>query len=194
MLKRMRYRVIIAAMAAFLAVILMVAVLVNLINYRVVTRSLDETISAIYEFEAGNPPMPGPEMNNGQPGSGANPPGPGTQVPPDGPFRGSPDAEAGYMTRFFIARLDGEGNVMSTSLDFVASVDASGAKQLAEQVYSGKKDRGYIKEFRFAKEELRDTTVIIFLNSMRELRFMHTLRSLTIAVSVVSLLTCSLAV
>ena len=71
MLKRMRYRVIIAAMAAFLAVILMVAVLVNLINYRVVTRSLDETISAIYEFEAGNPPMPGPEMNNGQPGSGA---------------------------------------------------------------------------------------------------------------------------
>ncbi|WP_026513860.1 sensor histidine kinase [Butyrivibrio sp. LB2008] len=188
MLKRMRYRVIIAAMAAFLAVILMVAVLVNLINYRVVTRSLDETISAIYEFEAENPPMPGPEMNNGQPGSGANPPGPGTQAPPDGPFRGSPDAEAGYMTRFFIARLDGEGNVLSTSLDFVASVDASGAKQLAEQVYSGKKDRGYIKEFRFAKEELRDTTVIIFLNSMRELRFMHTLRSLTIAVSVVSLL------
>lgn len=188
MLKRMRYRVIIAAMAAFLAVILMVAVLVNLINYRVVTKSLDETISAIYEFEAGNPPMPGPEMNNGQPGTGANPPGPGAQAPPDGPFRGSPDAEAGYMTRFFIARLDGEGNVMSTSLDFVASVDASGAKQLAEQVYSGKKDRGYIKEFRFAKEELRDTTVIIFLNSMRELRFMHTLRSLTIAVSVVSLL------
>ncbi len=92
------------------------------------------------------------------------------------------------MTRFFIARLDGEGKVLSTSLDFVASVDASGAKQLAEQVYSGKKDRGYIKEFRFAKEELRDTTVIIFLNSMRELRFMHTLRSLTIAVSVVSLL------
>lgn len=188
MLKRMRYRVIIAAMAAFLAVILMVAVLVNLINYRVVTKSLDETISAIYEFEAENPPMPGPKMNNGQPGSGANPPGPGAQVPPDGPFRGSPDAEAGYMTRFFIARLDGEGKVLSTSLDFVASVDASGAKQLAEQVYSGKKDRGYIKEFRFAKEELRDTTVIIFLNSMRELRFMHTLRSLTIAVSVVSLL------
>jgi signal transduction histidine kinase len=77
---------------------------------------------------------------------------------------------------------------MSTSLDFVASVDASGAKQLAEQVYSGKKERGYIKEFRFGKAKLGDSTVIVFLNSMRELQFMHTLRSLTIAVSIVSLL------
>lgn len=196
MLKRMRYRVITAAMAAFLAVILMVAVLVNLINYSVVTKRLDETISFIYEFEAGNSPQmpgqPGPGNMPRQPGPERNPqepgPGPGPGEPPDGPFRGFPDAEAGYMTRFFIARLDQSGNIVSTSLDFVASVDASGAKQLAEQVYQGKKERGYIKEFRFAKEKLGDFTVIIFLNSMRELQFMQTLRTLTIAVSVVSLL------
>ena len=198
MLKRMRYRVIIAAMAAFLAVILMVAFLVNLINYTVVTKRLDETILAIQEFEAGKPPMPNPRMNNGQPGPDGNPPGPdgnppspdGTPpgAPPDGPFRDFPDAEAGYMTRFFVARLDSSGIVMSTSLDFVASVDASGAKQLAEQVYLDKKERGYIKEFRFGKAKLGGTTVIVFLNSMRELQFMHTLRTLTIAVSVVSLL------
>ncbi|SFU59664.1 sensor histidine kinase [Butyrivibrio sp. M55] len=190
MLKRMRYRVIIAAMAAFLAVILMVAFLVNLINYTVVTKRLDETIYYIQEFEAGNPQMP-PGMIPGQPGPEGNPPSPdGTPPgpPPDGPFQNSPDAEAGYMTRFFIARLDSSGIVMSTSLDFVASVDASGAKQLAEQVYSGKKERGYIKEFRFGKAKLGDSTVIVFLNSMRELQFMHTLRSLTIAVSIVSLL------
>ena len=198
MLKRMRYRVIIAAMAAFLAVILMVAFLVNLINYTVVTKRLDETILAIQEFEAGKPPMPDPGMNNGQPGPDGNPPGPdgnppspdGTPpgAPPDGPFRDFPDAEAGYMTRFFVARLDSSGIVMSTSLDFVASVDASGAKQLAEQVYLDKKERGYIKEFRFGKAKLGGTTVIVFLNSMRELQFMHTLGTLTIAVSVVSLL------
>ena len=191
MLKRMRYRVIIAAMAAFLAVILMVAFLVNLINYTVVTKRLDETILAIHEFEAGKPPVPNSGMNNGQPVPDGNPPSPDGNPPgppPDGPFRGSPDAEAGYMTRFFIARLDGNGNVMSTSLDFVASVDASGAKQLAEQVYLDKKERGYIKEFRFGKAKLGGTTVIVFLNSMRELQFMHTLRTLTIAVSVVSLL------
>ncbi|WP_051594160.1 hypothetical protein [Butyrivibrio sp. AE3003] len=104
MLKRMRYRVIIAAMAAFFAVILMVAFLVNLINYTVVTKRLDETILAIHEFEAGKSPVPDSGMNNGQPVPGGNPPSPDGNPPgppPDGPFRGSPDAEAGYMTRFF---------------------------------------------------------------------------------------------
>ena len=188
MLKRMRCRMIIAAMAAFLAVILMVAFLVNLINYRAVTKRLDETIMTIYEFEEKKPQPPNPGMNNGQPGGGDNQAVPGPQAPPDGPFRGSPDAEAGYMTRFFVARLDEDGNVMSTSLDFVASVDASGAKQLAEQVNLGKKDRGYIKEFRFRKIRSGDFTMIVFLNSMRELQFMRTLRSLTIVVSIESLL------
>ena len=60
MLKRMRCRMIIAAMAAFLAVILMVAFLVNLINYRAVTKRLDETIMTIYEFEEKKPQPPNP--------------------------------------------------------------------------------------------------------------------------------------
>ena len=76
MLTRLRWRFITAAMLAFFTVIFLVASLVNIVNYCVVTQRADETINYIMFFEAGG-------------------------RRPNRPFRALPDDESNYMTRFF---------------------------------------------------------------------------------------------
>ena len=52
MLKKMRWRLIAAAMAAFFAVIALIALLVNVVNFYVVTNNADRTLSSVLAFEA----------------------------------------------------------------------------------------------------------------------------------------------
>ena len=170
MLKKMRRRVILAAMLAFFAVILLVAVLVNAVNYAVITNRADQTLSFILASE---------ERKTDGSAEGS---------PPPGPFMALPDLEANYMTRFFVVRLDAEGNVLYVSTDYIASVDGSDAVLYAGQAMKNRADHGYIKEYRYVKEEIEDTTVLIFLNITREQQYMRSLRILTVAVSCGSLL------
>ena len=165
MLKQMRRRVIFAAMLAFLAVIALIAILVNVVNYYVVTRRLDQTIFSLANYEMYSPKETKPEF------------------PPKAPFRGLPDVEANYMMRFFVARFDKEGNVMSVSTDYVASIDETIAVEYAKQVLADKADQGYLKEYRYAKKATDDTTVLVFLNAGRELQFIKSLRILSLLVS-----------
>lgn len=135
MLKKMRWRLIFAAMLAFFAVIVLVAVLVNVVNYYNVTSRADETISYILGYEEGTPGAP-----NGD-------------TPPMVPFMALPDVESNYMTRFFIVRFDPSGEVISTSTDYVASVDESDAAVYAQKELKRKADRGYIKVLCFLRSD-----------------------------------------
>lgn len=170
MLKRMRWRLILAAMLAFFTVISLIAVLVNVVNHLEVTRSLDRTLSYISEYEARTPDDPK------------------VDAPPMEPFLALPDLEANYMTRFFVVRFDEADRAVSTSMDYIASVDREKAVQYANQALEKKSDRGYINDYRFTKRTVDGATVVIFLNAARELQSMRSLRMLTIAISCGSLL------
>ena len=163
MLTRLRWRFITAAMLAFFTVIFLVASLVNIVNYCVVTQRADETIDYIMFFEEG-------------------------RRRPNMPFRALPDEESNYMTRFFIVTVDSQNVILSTSMDYVASVDASEAVSYAKEVLAGNDDHGYIQGYRYAKTENDDKTVIVFLNTTRELQYMRSLLVLTLAVAGVSIL------
>ena len=165
MLKRMRWRLILAAMLAFFAVIFLVALLLNVVYYYSVTGRVDETISYIEDYEAGPPAEP--DMGN----------------PPGGPFMPLPDVEANYMTRFFIVRFDSEENVLSVSTDYVASVDENEAVQFARKVLVRGTERGYMKEYRYVRTDSADTVGVIFLNTSREQQDMKSLRNLTLVVA-----------
>ena len=120
MLKVMRRRVILAAMAAFTAVILMVGVLVNVVNYALNTSRADETLNAILSYESG-PDSGIPRKREGIP----VPPDGEAPAEPDGgmspkPFMGLPDQELNYMTRFFVVRIDESGNFTSVFTAFIA--------------------------------------------------------------------------
>lgn len=169
MIKKMRHRVILAAMLAFTFVIAVVAVLVNLVNYGEETRRIDETLSSIINFEAGS-------SEPGKPGG-----------PPPAPFMGLPDLEANYMTRFFIVRFDKDENVESVYTDYIASIDEKEATELAVKVLSKKTERGYIGLYRYMKVDEKGKLSVVFVNASREIRSMRSLRILSLVIALISL-------
>ncbi|SCW53314.1 Signal transduction histidine kinase [Ruminococcaceae bacterium YRB3002] len=177
MLKKMRWRVIGAAMLAFFLVILLVAGLVNIVNYCVVTDRADETIDYILEFETMR------HQNTGYGNGGMMP------RPDNGePFMGLPDEEENYMTRFFIVIVDSEDMVIATSMDYVATIDEAEAVSYTNEALSRHADRGYVHGYRYARYENNDTTLVVFLNAAREVQYMNSLLLMTLAISGGSLL------
>ena len=170
MLKKLRWRFILAAMLAFFAVITLIAVLVNVFTYAAITTRVDNSIESIINSDFRSPRDFKPE-----------PRGEGN------PFEGRPDMEAGYMMRFFIVRVDDTGDAAYISMDFIASVDEDSAAEYAEKALSKKSDKGYIGNYRYLKADSDDATVIIFLNASRELQIAKSLRDLSIVISVLSL-------
>lgn len=172
MIKKMRQRVILASMLAFFAVIALIGISVNVVNYCVVTKNADNTLEAILRNEENRNDifMPGnPEEN-----------------PPMQPFMGFQDPEANYMTRFFILRMDKRG-VSWMGLDYIAAINSFDAVEYGEKIIDKRADHGYIDDFRYIKSDNKDSAIIVFLNVSREKQSMKSLLLLTLIVSAVSL-------
>ena len=155
MLKKMRWRFIGAAMAAITSVILLLLCLVNLWNYRAVTVGQDKMLERLLSAE-----------NGGEKFSGG--------LPPIGqPDRFSPEVR--YMVRFFSVRFDREGTVKNINQDFIASVSEDDAIDFANTVLEQKNERGYKNGYRYLAQYSDEGTLIIFLNSERELETIQSL-------------------
>ena len=174
MIQKMRWRLTIAAMAAFLAIIVLVACLVNVVNYYNVTGRADDTIAFIMATEKRE--LKAADSGNVDPNR-----------PPRESFVEFPDVESNYMNRFFTVRFDKEGNIESSSTDSVASISETDAREYALKVYKKDSDSGYMDEYRYCMEKVDDSTIIVFLNVSREQQYMKSLRQLSVAVSIVSL-------
>ena len=170
MLKKLRWRFILAAMAAFFAVIVLIAALVNIFTYAAITTRVDNSIESIINSDFRTSRDFRPEPRGG-----------------DNPFGGRPDMESSYMMRFFVVRVDDSGNATYISMDFIASVDENSAAEYADKALSKSSDKGYIGNYRYLKAESDDATVIIFLNASRELQIARSLLELSIIISVLSL-------
>ena len=178
MLKKMRLRMIMSSMLSYLAVIIFIAVLVNVCDYFVTTRKVDQTLSYILSFEQR---IPDPVGRPGQqPGM--------NEAPPPGDFMEMPNIEENYMTRFFVVRFDSNEDVIFASTDYIASENETSAIELARRALDGGSEHGYMDEYRYVVEQNGDTTVVIFLNAGREIQYMKSLGSLSVGVAFVSLI------
>ena len=160
MLKKMRWHFILAAMLAVFIMLVAVLAGINVWNYHTTAERADQRIQEIYGFESGKVPgMENSEENASQP------------VPPDIFNRPDDhDPEAPYTTRFFIVRLDEEGNVTDVSTDFIASVTQTEAEEFARKVLNEKRQVGYYKNYRFQILAKKNDNIVIFLNTTMELR------------------------
>lgn len=163
---KIRYRVVTAAMIAFLTVIILISGLVNIVNYIVVTNRIDRTIDLILDYR----------------------PDPPREPAPDRPFRALPDEEANYMTRFFTVIVDNEENILYEDLEHIASVTEEKAADYASEALDKRFDRGYIQDYRYIRTTKDEVTVIVFLNCSRELQSIRTLLVLTAVISVSSII------
>lgn len=165
MLKKMRWRFIGAAMAAFTAVVLTLLCFVNLWNYHSVTDQQDEALLRLMETETQKMPF--------SPGRGA--------PPFDDWSHFSPEVQ--YSLRFFSVHYDTNGAVLQVNQDYIASISESDAETYADTVLKNGKAQGYESGYRYLVSTTEDETVVLFLNSERELQTMKSLLLITLAIA-----------
>ena len=170
MLKKMRWRFIGAAMAAFTAVVLTLLCVVNVWNYVSVTRQQDETLSRLMEVEDQKAPF---SPDRGKP-------------PFDDWAHFSPEVQ--YSLRFFSVHYAPDGTVLRVNQDFIASVSEADAERYAQAVLAGGKRSGYENGYRYLVSTSEMETVVLFLNSERELQTTRSLLWITLAIAGGSLL------
>lgn len=186
MLKKMRWRFVASAMAAITAVVLVLVGGMNLWNYHLTTQRQDHILSELMTRElsgedAEEPSAP-PETPEQPREQGRHP-----WARPNGPFEGR-SQEAWYMLRYFLVYCDDSGASTGTDREFIASVTAQEAAVWGEQVAAGRKDSGYLNGYRYLRQATEDGSVILFLNSERELQSMETPLLVSSVVALASLL------
>ena len=170
MLKKMRWRFIGSAMVAISAVVVVLLFVLNIGNYRNITRQQDEALDRLLKIESLDAPF--------SDGRGA--------PPFDDWMHFSPEVQ--YSLRFFSVHCTPGGEIQTINQDYVASVSETDAESYAHAALSSGKTRGYEGGYRYLVESGEDETVVLFLNSERELQSIRSLLFITLAVAGGSLL------
>ena len=188
MLKKMRWRFIGAAMAAFTAVVLSLLCFVNLWNYHSVTSQQDALLADLMKVELQGPQPEPPAGNRPSSDSAAADRQPGTEQP-DSFSAGRPhfSPEVRYSLRFFAVHYNLDGSFVKTSQDYVASLTKKEAKAYGDSALSGGKTRDYESGYRYLVQKTDTETVVLFLNSERELQTMRSLLGITLMIAVLCL-------
>ena len=171
MLKRMRWRFIGAAMAAFTAVVLTLLCTINIWNASAVAGRQDDALTRLAEADWRAPQNDDQDQNR--------------------PFfedwaHFSPEVR--YSLRFFSVEYDADGALLQVNQDNIASVSESDAQAYAESALARGKTRGYVRAYRYLIQRTDGGTTVLFLNSERELQAAHSLLLITISIAFVSLM------
>lgn len=172
MLKKIRWRFIMFAMIAFFAVIFSLSCFVNIWNYKSTTAGQDDILESLYAAsKEGIPEDSVPPIENIDKYS--------KEVP--------------YMIRFFSIEYDQEGNT-NLYQDYIASLSNDDALQYGETIKESNNTKGYYKGYRYLKKIDGSETIILFLNSEREIQMMKTLLIISIIIATISLIVVFLLV
>lgn len=168
MLKKIQRRFILAAMAAFGTVMVLIVVGINWANY-VQTASMQDQL-ALRLLEHGWQAFKGPEKKFP----------PVRDLPGGGP-------EAEFTTRFFTAARDPSGNIKVISRDFIFSIDEETAAEYAKAVLQKNKEKGYYKDYRYCVRKDESGARVLFLNASMHLQFMRSLFFVSSGIGILSL-------
>ena len=169
MLKKMQRRFILAAMAAFGTVTLVLLAGINIVNYYRTAAAQDDMVQSLLQRETRLAEHP-------------------WAVPPpvgDMPW-GGPEAE--FTTRFFAVHYDLSGRVRFISRDHISSVDEETAEEYAEAVLEKSRKKGYYGEYRYRVSEGGTGMTVLFLNAAGSLQYMRSLFLVSSAIGAASLL------
>ncbi len=112
-------------MSAITAVMLLLALCINLWNYFVTIERMNETILGLMESEQVRP-APKPQQ----------------KYPPKD-FFGKPSPEAPYMMRYFSVHLDNRDRIVNIRMDFVSSVSEQEAREYTADILKKEKIRDF---------------------------------------------------
>ncbi len=197
MLKKMQRRFIMAAMAAFATVMLVLVVGINMVNYYRTTSIQDGMAASLLEYEQRayehrgrrNFSADRKSKENERRSSAHQEPDfpPISEMPGGGP-------EARFTTRFFAVFCDVSGNIEVISRDYIYSIDEETAKAYTKTVLQKDKEKGYYGDYRYHVRIDEAGTIVLFLNVSSALQFMKSLLFISLVIGFLSLLVVLLLV
>lgn len=149
MVKKLRSKFIFLSMTSVFLLLFAVVAGMNIINYKSVVSGADEILSVISRNEGHFPDFK-------------------KEPPPDGvPKR--INGETPYESRFFSVVLNTDGGIVLTDTSRIALISASDAVKLAQDVFTQKKNTGFLDNYRYMIQTERDNYRITFLDCTRAL-------------------------
>jgi len=204
MIRKLRKKFILAAVAAVFLVLLLLIGAINVLNFRSLVRDADSTLEILSQNGGRFPgqmfrPEDQPAEMIPPPQSMQAPPQDPTALPdrdeiPDtgrkGPFgdRRGGFGELAYQSRYFTASFDSEGAV-TVNLDNLASLTEDEARTLAAAVYAQGREKGFADAYRYRRTEAEGAeTLLLFLNCERELGTFRSFLYASIGISLLGVL------
>ena len=204
MIRKLRRKFIVAAVAAVFLVLFLLIGAINVLNYRKLVRDADSTLEILSQNggrfpgqmlrpEDQPPEMIPPPQDMLLPPQDPAAPSDGVPVPDTGrkgPFgdRRGGYGELAYQSRYFTARFDSEGN-MTVNLDNLASLTEDEAGALAASVYAQGREKGFADGYRWRRTQAEGAgTLLLFLNCVRELDTFRSFLYASIGISLIGIL------
>lgn len=205
MIKRLRRKFVLVALASVAAVLAIILAGINIANYRSMCDQLDERVDMIVDA-GGTLDDFGFDGHMG-PGGPADGGGHGL-MDGDGEFAGDGGwdimplmgfgrassrrlAEAPFDTRYFTALLDDASEVGSCDVTHIAAVDEATAAEMAIALSGSRDDaRGFTGSYRYrvGASEADGSRLVVFVDAMRELEGFRSFLLASIAAAVLGLL------
>lgn len=168
MIKRLKKKfIILVTVSVFVLMTILVSVM-NIINYSSVVAETDTILDVLSQPDA-------PFGNH--------------QDMPDRPPQNIKDfiprgmsPEVPYEARYFVAIVTKEGDIKETDFSKIISVDKESVDEFIQKAVANKSERGFIEQFRYAKQTDNHMTRILFLDCGRKIDSFRTFMWTSMAV------------
>lgn len=160
MIKKLRLKFIAVSLVSVFLVLLVIMGSINIMNYSGMVADCESVLDVLAENGGSFPNRR--EFRGGRQGK---------QEKKDFSVFGDNELspEMAFETRFFTAKLDCQGNVISVNTGMVAAVDSDEAAELAQAVWQKGRSRGFAGNYRYLRQEEDGSVMLIFLDCRRNL-------------------------
>ena len=172
MIKRLKKKFIILATVSMLALMAVLILVMNVINYSTVVSESDKVIEIL--------PRGGEPFDGGEP-----PERPDGDWDDDDARHGGMSPEVRYEARYFIVTISSDGSIRGIDTAMIISVDADDAVEYVAKALASGREKGFVGQFRYVKnDDDADGTRIIFLDCGRRLEAFHRFMWISIIIGV----------
>ena len=171
MLQKLRVKFILLTMTLLLLVLAVIMGTVNLLNYRHVLNSADQTLDLLLE---GNGRFPDNLFSGNK---SINP-----KMSPELPFE----------SRFFTVLLAEDGTALFVDTGKIAAVTQETAVSYAEEVWNSQQTKGFMGEYRYSVQQNTTGSMVVFLDCGRQLSAAKSFLFISVSISLAGFFVVSL--
>lgn len=150
-ISRLRFKLIAVSMAVTLLILGLIVGGINFINFKKVIDNADNTIDYLannYNTEETRP----------------EPPDEGGDWDGFRHFDDGISPEVKFESRYFVVSFDSDGNVASIDTKHIFAISEEDSIKIAKQIYKGSSDRGFYRNYRYAKISLNGYNAVMCLD------------------------------